>query len=176
MSAAAMQPYAAQGLPIETIVIYAALLALMIGVFQLSLGLLRMGVLVDFLSHPVVVGFTNAGALIIATSQVPKLFGLNIKADQFDHSYEFWWATLTSLGDTKLITLVLGAFALTTLIVLKKYAPRLPGVLITVLITTVLSWAVDYKSMGGSVIGTIPEGLPSFSLPIVEMSFQNFVS
>lgn len=176
MSAAAMQPYAAQGLPIETIVIYAALLALMIGVFQLSLGLLRMGVLVDFLSHPVVVGFTNAGALIIATSQVPKLFGLNIKADQFDHSYEFWWATLTSLGDTKVITLVLGAFALTTLIVLKKYAPRLPGVLITVLITTVLSWAVDYKSMGGSVIGTIPEGLPSFSLPIVEMSFQNFVS
>ncbi|OQX08488.1 MAG: sodium-independent anion transporter [Thiothrix lacustris] len=176
MSAAAMQPYAAQGLPIETIVIYAALLALMIGVFQLSLGLLRMGVLVDFLSHPVVVGFTNAGALIIATSQVPKLFGLDVKADQFEHSYEFWWATLTSLGDTKITTLVLGAFALTTLIVLKKYAPRLPGVLITVLITTVLSWAVDYKSMGGSVIGTIPEGLPSFSLPIVEMSFQNFVS
>jgi SulP family sulfate permease len=176
MSAAAMQPYAAQGLPIETIVIYAALLALMIGIFQLSLGLLRMGVLVDFLSHPVVVGFTNAGALIIATSQVPKLFGLNIKADQFEHSYQFWWATITSLGDTKLITLALGAFALATLIILKKYAPRLPGVLITVLITTILSWAVDYKGMGGSVIGTIPEGLPSFSLPIVDMSFQNFVS
>lgn len=176
MSAAAMQPYAAQGLPIETIVVYSALLALMIGVFQLSLGLLRMGVLVDFLSHPVVVGFTNAGALIIATSQVPKLFGLNVKADQFEHSYEFWWATLTSLGNTHATTFALGAFALTTLMVLKKYAPRLPGVLITVLITTVLSWAVDYKGMGGRVIGSIPEGLPSFSLPMVEMSFQNFVS
>ncbi len=176
MSAAAMQPYAAQGLPIETIVVYSALLALMIGVFQLSLGLLRMGVLVDFLSHPVVVGFTNAGALIIATSQVPKLFGLNVKADQFEHSYEFWWATLTSLGNTHATTFALGAFALTILMVLKKYAPRLPGVLITVLITTVLSWAVDYKGMGGSVVGSIPEGLPPFSLPIVEMSFQNFVS
>ncbi|UJS25370.1 SulP family inorganic anion transporter [Thiothrix winogradskyi] len=176
MSAAAMQPYAAQGLPIETIIVYSALLALMIGIFQLSLGLLRMGVLVDFLSHPVVVGFTNAGALIIATSQVPKLFGLNVKADQFDHSYEFWWATLTSLGNTHATTFALGAFALTTLVVLKKYAPRLPGVLITVLITTVLSWVVDYKGMGGSVIGSIPEGLPPFSLPLVEMSLQNFVS
>ncbi|MBJ6611107.1 MAG: SulP family inorganic anion transporter [Candidatus Thiothrix moscowensis] len=176
MSAAAMQPFAAQGVPVETIIIYSALLALMIGVFQLSLGLLRMGVLVDFLSHPVVVGFTNAGALIIATSQVPKLFGLEVKADQFEHSYEFWWATLISLPDTKLTTLSIGAFALLTLIVLKKYAPRLPGVLITVAVTTLLSWVVDYKGLGGSVIGTIPEGLPSFSLPVVEMSFQTFSS
>lgn len=176
MSAAAMQPFAAQGVPVETIIIYSALLALMIGVFQLSLGLLRMGVLVDFLSHPVVVGFTNAGALIIATSQVPKLFGLGVKADQFEHSYEFWWATLISLPDTKLTTLAIGAFALLTLIVLKKYAPRLPGVLITVAVTTLLSWVVDYKGLGGSVIGTIPEGLPSFSLPVVEMSFQTFSS
>lgn len=176
MSAAAMQPYAAQGLPIETIVIYSALLALMIGIFQLSLGLFRMGVLVDFLSHPVVMGFTNAGALIIATSQVPKLFGLNVKADQFEHSYEFWWATLTSLENTHLVTFALGAFSLGVLLVLKKYAPRLPGVLITVVVTTLLSWAIDYKGLGGSVIGSIPEGLPGFSLPVVEMSFQNFMS
>ena len=176
MSAAAMQPFALQGLPIETIVVYSALLAFMIGIFQLSLGLLRLGILVDFLSHPVVVGFTNAGALIIATSQVPKLFGLNIKADQFDHSYEFWWATITSLSDTKMTTFVIGAFALTTLMVLKKYAPRLPGVLITVLLTTVLSWAVDFKGMGGSVIGTIPEGLPTFSLPFVQIDMKTFMS
>lgn len=174
MSAAAMQPYAAMG-P-ETVIAYSAMLALMVGIFQLSLGLLRLGILVDFLSHPVVVGFTNAGALIIATSQVPKIFGLNVKADQFEHSYEFWWATITSLPDTKLTTFVLGAFALTTLMVLKKYAPRLPGVLITVAITTVLSWAVDYKGMGGSVIGTIPEGLPSLSLPNVSFDFKSLSS
>lgn len=176
MSAAAMQPFAAQGLPVEAIIAYSALLALMIGVFQLSLGLLRLGVLVDFLSHPVVVGFTNAGALIIATSQLPKLFGLNIKADQFDHSYEFWWATLTGLSGTKMSTLAIGAFALTTLMVLRKYAPRLPGVLITVAITTVLAWAVDYKAMGGSVIGDIPEGLPTFTLPIVALDVKTLTS
>ncbi|MBU0657030.1 MAG: SulP family inorganic anion transporter [Gammaproteobacteria bacterium] len=174
MSAAAMQQYA--GLGVETVIAYSAMLALMIGVFQMSLGLLRLGVLVDFLSHPVVVGFTNAGALIIATSQLPKIFGLDVKADQFEHSYEFWWTTIISLPDTKMTTFVLGAFALLTLMVLKKYAPRLPGVLITVVITTLLSWAVDYKGMGGSVIGTIPEGLPSFSIPNVSFDFKSLSS
>jgi len=174
MSAAAMQPYAALG-P-ETMIAYSAMLALMIGVFQMSLGLLRLGVLVDFLSHPVVIGFTNAGALIIATSQLPKIFGLNVKADQFEHAYEFWWATVTALTDTKMTTLMIGVFALTTLMVLKKYAPRLPGVLITVVITTVLSWAVDYEGMGGSVIGVIPQGLPTFSMPNVSLDFQTLSS
>lgn len=174
MSAAAMQPYAALG-P-ETMIAYSAMLAIMVGIFQLSLGLLRLGVLVDFLSHPVVIGFTNAGAIIIATSQLPKIFGLNIKADQFDHSYEFWWATLNAISQTNWLVLAMGAFALFSLIMLKKYAPRLPGVLITVVITTVLAWAVDYKTLGGSVIGTIPEGLPSFTIPNVSLDFKTLSS
>ena len=174
MSAAAMQPFAAFGS--ETVVAYSAMLALMIGVFQLALGLLRLGVLVDFLSHPVVVGFTNAGALIIGTSQLPKIFGLNVKADQFEHHYEFLWATLTSLGNTQLTTFAIGAFALITLIVLKKYAPRLPGVLITVFLTTLMSWAVGFEAMGGSVIGAIPVGLPSFAVPTVALDFKTLSS
>lgn len=174
MSAAAMQPYAALG-P-ETMIAYSAMLAIMVGIFQLSLGLLRLGVLVDFLSHPVVIGFTNAGAIIIATSQLPKIFGLNIKADQFDHSYEFWWATLNAISQTNWLVLAMGAFALASLIILKKYAPRLPGVLITVVVTTVLAWAVDYKGLGGSVIGTIPEGLPSFTIPNVSLDFKTLSS
>ncbi len=174
MSAAAMQPYA--GLGVETIVAYSALLALMIGIFQLSLGLLKLGILVDFLSHPVVLGFTNAGALIIATSQVPKLFGLKIKADQYEHHYEFLIATVKALPDTSLITLVFGAFALSTLLILRKFAPRLPGVLITVVLTTVLSWVIDYKGLGGSIIGEIPKGLPSFTLPNVSLDFKTLSS
>jgi SulP family sulfate permease len=174
MSAAAMQPYA--GLGVETIVAYSALLALMIGIFQLSLGLLKLGILVDFLSHPVVLGFTNAGALIIATSQVPKLFGLKVKADQFEHHYEFLIATVKALPDTSLITLVFGAFALGTLLILRKFAPRLPGVLITVVVTTLLSWVIDYKGLGGSIIGEIPKGLPSFTLPNVSLDFKTLSS
>ena len=75
MTAAALEPLAAAN-P-EGFVVYAAILAILVGVFQMSLGLLRLGVLVDFLSHPVVVGFTNAAAIIIATSQLSKLFWSN---------------------------------------------------------------------------------------------------
>ena len=165
MSAAAMQPYIGQG--VETIVVYSALLAIMIGIFQLSLGLLKLGVLVDFLSHPVVIGFTTAGALIIGSSQVPKLFGLNVKADQFDHHYEFLWAILAALPKTQLITLLMAAVALGMLLTLRKYFPRQPSVLITVVTTTLLSWALGYQAAGGSVVGTIPQGLPSLSLPSI---------
>lgn len=55
-----------------------------------------------------VIGFTNAGSIIIATSQIPKIFGLNIKADEFEHSYEFWWATAQSIPSTHLIILAMG--------------------------------------------------------------------
>lgn len=174
MSAAAMQPYIGQG--IETVVAYSALLAIMIGVFQLSLGLLKLGVLVDFLSHPVVIGFTNAGALIIGSSQVPKLFGLNVKADQFDHHYEFIWAIITALPKTQIITLLMAIVALGMLLTLRKYFPRQPSVLITVVTTTLFSWVLGYQAAGGSVVGTIPQGLPSLTIPNVAISIQTLGS
>lgn len=172
MSAAAMQPYVAQG--IETVVIYSAMLALIIGVFQVMLGLFRLGVLVDFLSHPVVLGFTNAGAIIIGTSQLPKIFGIN--PDKGEHHYDFVWGTITSLPETDISTFVIGAFSIGTLLVLKKYAPRLPNVLITVFICTLLSWAVDFGVNGGAIIGEIPAGLPAFSIPEVHMDIKSLAS
>jgi SulP family sulfate permease len=149
-----------------TFIAYAGMLALMVGIFQLSLGLLRLGVLVDFLSHPVVVGFTNAAAIIIASSQVSKLFG--IPTEKGDHHYETMWNLITSLGDTHLTTLFMAIFALFLLIFVKKMDPKLPNVLIAVVITTVLSWYLDYKGFGGAVVGSIPEGLPSLSIPTID--------
>ncbi|MCK5813551.1 MAG: SulP family inorganic anion transporter [Cocleimonas sp.] len=149
-----------------TFVMYAGMLALMVGVFQLSLGLLRLGVLVDFLSHPVVVGFTNAAAIIIASSQVSKLFGISV--DKGEHHYETMWNLLISLGETHLPTLIMAAFALFLLIFLKRLNPKLPGVLIAVVITTLLSWALDFKGMGGAVVGVVPEGLPSLTIPTID--------
>ncbi len=174
MSATAIQPYAAQG--VEAAIAYSAMLAFMIGIFRLSLGLLRLGVVVDFLSHPVVLGFTNAGALIIALSQVPKIFGLHVKADQFQHYYEYLWNMVAALPQTHFPTFAMGAFALASLFALKKYAPKLPGILITVVITTVVAWAVDFPSMGGGVVGAIPSGLPTFVFPSVEFSLHHLGS
>ena len=166
MTAAALEPLAASN-P-EGFLIYAAVLALMVGVFQLSLGLLRLGVLVDFLSHPVVIGFTNAAAIIIATSQISKLFGVASRKE--DHHYETMWNLIQDLPQTHMPTLAMGALALFLLIYLKKVAPKLPNVLITVMITTLLARSLNFESLGGAVVGGIPSGLPDFAIPSFSFS------
>lgn len=172
MSATAIQPYAHLG--VEAMMIYSAMLAFMIGVFRLSLGLLRFGFVVDFLSNPVVIGFTNGAALIIGTSQLPKLFGLDLKADQFDHYYQYLWAIVLSLGDAERIIMIMAAIALASLLLLRRYAPRLPGILMTVVLTTLLAWFIGYEQSGGAVVGAIPQGLPALSFPAVSFDFQDF--
>src|SRR5512135_3491367 len=84
MTSVALGPLATAGS--DGYVTYAILLALMVGALQFLLGVLRLGVVVNFLSHPVVNGFTNAAAIIIASSQLSKLFGVD--ADNADHYYE----------------------------------------------------------------------------------------
>jgi len=142
LTASALEPLATAGS--ESYVIYAILLALMVGLFQLSLGVLRLGVMVNFLSHPVVMGFTNAAAIIIATSQLPKIFGISVEKESYH--YETVWNTLvTASNETHFLTLVFASLALVIMILMKKYYPKLPGVLFAVVITTVLASVINYE-------------------------------
>jgi len=167
LTAASLEPLAATGS--EGFVAYAVLLAVLVGFFQMSLGLLRLGVVVDLLSHPVVVGFTNAGALIIATSQLGKLFG--VSAEKAEHHYETVQNTLLAAMDhTHWPTFWMAVLALTLMIGMKRYTPKLPNVLVAVVVTTLLSWVTRFELAGGSVVGKIPEGLPGFALPHFDMS------
>jgi sulfate permease, SulP family len=167
MTAAALQPLVATGT--EGYLMYAAVLAIMVGLFQLALGLFRMGVLVDFLSHPVVVGFTNGAAIIIATSQLSKLFGVSVV--QADHHYETVWAVLVEASQhTHAPTLLMGLFALAIMILLKRFLPKIPGVLTAVVVTTVLAYAIGFQELGGKVVGEVPKGLPGVSVPRFDMT------
>lgn len=162
LTAASLQPLAATGS--VGFIAYAILLAVLVGVFQILLGLLRLGVVVDLLSHPVVVGFTNAGALIIATSQLGKLFG--VSTAKADHHYESVYNTLLAAADqTHWPTFWMAVLALTLMLGMKRYAPKLPNVLLAVAVTTFLSWLTRFELSGGSVIGKIPEGLPGITFP-----------
>jgi SulP family sulfate permease len=166
LTAASLEPLAATGS--EGFIAYAILLAVLVGLFQLALGLLRLGVVVDLLSHPVVVGFTNAGALIIATSQLGKLFG--VTAEKAEHHYQTVQNTLiAAMEHTHWPTFWMAVLALTIMLGLKRYAPKLPNVLIAVVVTTLLSWSSGFELAGGSVVGTIPQGLPGLSLPQFDM-------
>jgi SulP family sulfate permease len=151
----------------STYISYALLIAALAGTFQLALGLLRMGVLVDFISHPVVSGFTNAAALIIATSQVPKLFRIDIGgASRFMDKVAM--ILMQAIRTTHLPTLAMSALTFAVLVGVKRWKPKFPAVLAAVAVATVVSWLTGFAAAGGYVVGDIPKGLPAFRLPAFE--------
>ncbi|MBN2320872.1 MAG: response regulator [Acidobacteria bacterium] len=142
MTAATLEPLATAGG--EAYIAYAILLALLVGLFQLSLGVLRLGVVVNFLSHPVVIGFTNAAAIIIATSQLSKLFGVSV--DSAAHHYEtIWRVVLAAWNFTHWPTFFLGVLAFGIMFSLKKLNPKIPYVLAAVAVTTLISWGIGFQ-------------------------------
>ena len=141
----------------------AIMLAFLVGVVQFLLGLFKLGVIVNFLSHPVILGFTNAAALIIGLSQLNKIFGVD--KPRSEHFVNDIWAVILQIPQTHIPTLIMGLTAIAIMWGLKKYAPKIPGVLVAVLVTTVASWLLNFQELGGKVVGEIPEGLPSMSMP-----------
>jgi SulP family sulfate permease len=127
----------------DNFIALAIMLALLVGIIQLLLGVFKLGVIVNFLSHPVIVGFTNAAAIIIALSQVSKLFG--VPMGRSEHFINDIVGVLRQIGDTHMLTLAMGALAIAIMWGIKKYSPKLPGVLIAVVVTTLLSWAIGFE-------------------------------
>ncbi len=141
----------------------AIFLALLVGLLQLILGLLKLSSIVDFLSQPVVYGFANAAAIIIALSQLNTLFG--VSHEQAEHFVFELMYFLQQLDDAHFLTLTMGGIAFVVIIGMAKYFPQYPGILITVVLATIMSWAIDFEQQGGAVIGAIPVGLPSIKIP-----------
>ncbi len=142
LSAVALEPLATAGS--EAFIAYSILLALMVGLFQLSLGLLRMGVLLNFLSHPVVLGFTNAAAIIIATSQLGKIFGVSVEKSA--HHYETVWNTIVAASSgTHWPTLAFAILAFAIMVVMKRVNPKWPNVLVAVVVTILLSVLISFE-------------------------------
>ena len=127
----------------ESFIALAVVLALMVGILQLAMGLFRLGAIINFLSHPVIVGFTNAAAIIIALSQLNKLLGVPIARTDF--FLKDIWEIVRQVGDTHLPTLAMGFAALAVMIGLRRLRPSWPGVLIAVALTTVASWALNFE-------------------------------
>ncbi len=141
LTASSLSVLAAPGSP--DFIALAILLALMVGLIQFALGVFKLGVVVNFLSHPVIVGFTNAAAIIIALSQVSKLLG--VPMGRSEHFLLDMWGVFKQLGDTHLPTLLMGLGAIAIMWLIRKYLPKWPGVLIAVVVTTVVSWAIGYE-------------------------------
>ena len=127
----------------EHFIALAIALALMVGTFQLAMGVFKLGAIVSFLSHPVVVGFTNAAAIIIALSQINKVLGVSVSRSE-RLAYDVW-DVMQQIGDTHLPTLAMALTAFALMLGFRRFLPRWPGVLIAVVITTAVSWAVGFE-------------------------------
>ncbi len=151
---------------VEQYVLIAAALGMMVGVVQAGLGFLRAGFLVNFLSRPVVAGFTAAAALIIAASQLGHLLGVEVPRTH--HVHRVVWEALRSFPDWSWPTLALGAGSVIALVVSKKRWPRLPAALAVVVVATLVVWSLGLSGRGVAIVGDVPAGLPGFRIPKVD--------
>jgi len=147
----------------ETFYAYVILLALISGLFQVAFGVLRIGVLLNFLSHPVLMGFINAAALIIGLAQLPALLGISVKNS--DHFLLDVWQVVAHIDKLHEMSLAFGFGAILALMAFKRFAPKLPGILITVALLTLASYGLHFADIGGKVVGAIPQGFPDLSVP-----------
>lgn len=138
-------------------------LTLMAGVYQLAFGLARLGTLVNFVSHSVVVGFTTGAAILIATSQLKHVLGLNLPQS---HAFIDVWIHL--LGMLNQINVYVFAVAMVTLIsaiFFRATIPRWPGMLFAMIIGSVLCFLIGGSGHGISLVGQMPAKLPPLSMP-----------
>ncbi|WP_369386531.1 SulP family inorganic anion transporter [Streptomyces sp. CG1] len=141
----------------------AAALAVTVGLLCVAARALRLGFLADLLSRPVLIGYLAGVALIMAVDQLPRLTGVRANSSEFLPQL---WSFFTHLSQLNPSTLVLSAAALTFLVVMARFVPRLPGLLIAVVLGTAVVVAFDLDDRYGvGVIGTVPSGLPSPALP-----------
>ena len=178
-------------------VLYASLLALIVGLFQFTLGVLRMGFITNFLSHPVINGFTNAAAIIIGASQLSRVLGIRVinSSDtdwvsacqpltlmerletaggrglhticNADQNYETIWRLFeAAIYYAHLPTIVMAVMSIIVMVGLKRFFPRAPSILSVVVISTAVSFLIDYEGMGGSIVSSIEiSGVFSFQAP-----------
>lgn len=148
-------------------IIAAGLVTVMVGIFQLILGLLRLGFLVNFVSHSVIVGFATGAGILIALRQLDPLLGLvRSKGDILTGL----GATILSLSETHAVTAALGIGTMLLIIVLRRINPRLPGPLIAITVATLAVYLLGDRASEVIVIGRIPGSVPPLaSLPFLDL-------
>lgn len=163
LTAAALERLQAPGS--ESYFSYVLLLSFSAGLIQFILGTLRLGVVLNFLSHPVILGFSNAAAIIIATAQLASLLG--VPEIYFDRHYQtVLYVIKNAFYDAHLPTMIISVIALTSVYVCQKFWPRAPRILIAVLLTTLISWLTGYEKSRVILIDNIA------SYPVQQMLKQ----
>lgn len=151
----------------ETYIALAITLAFMVGAIQFLLGVFRLGFLVNFLSHPVISGFTSAAALIIGLSQLKHLLGVEIARTH--HVHEILFQAFEKVGSINWQTFAIGIGGIVLIKGIKKINKSIPGPLLAVVFGILAVMFLGLSEQGVKIVGAVPSGLPSFALPSFSM-------
>jgi len=138
-------------------------LTLAAGLFQLALGLARMGALVNFISHTVIVGFTAGAAILVITSQLKHIFGIWLPRDQ--SFLNTWSQLIEKLPQWDLYALAITAITLITAVLASRIIPRWPGLLLAMIIASLFAQVAGGEANGIKLVGELPSSLPPISVP-----------
>lgn len=153
---------------VEEYIAIALMLSLLVGIIQLTLGLLRFGFITNFLSHPVLSGFTSAAAVIIALSQLKYLTGIGIPRS--NNIVTILIETGSRLAELHLPTLALGVSGILVILAVRRFAPRIPGSLLLVVAGTALVSILGLDERGIQIVGAVPAGLPTPTIAFFDLS------
>jgi sulfate permease, SulP family len=154
----------------------AGLMTVLAGLLQLGLGLARLGVLANFVSHSVVVGFITGAALLIGLNQIEPLLGFDTP-DQGHNVVAHLTAMASRLGDAHLATALLGLASVGLLLALRRYAPRVPAALLAIVGCGLVVALAELAPEGVAIIGALPRGLPPpVALPVLDLELIGKVS
>ncbi len=145
-------------------VVLAGMLAILVGLICVAAGVAKLGFVTDLFSRPVRIGYLMGIALTVIVFQLPKLFGFSIEADDLLSAARGF---VEGLDATNLASLAIGIACLLVIGVCRRFAPAVPGVFVAVVGATVTVAAFDLSADGVSVVGSLPQGLPSFDVPSV---------
>ncbi len=138
-------------------------LTFLAGIYQLGFGLARLGVLVNFVSHTVVIGFTAGAAILIATSQMKSITGIYVpKGESFLHT---WIDMFNGIGNTNPYLFAIALITLITALAVKKYTPKIPNLLAGMVVGSLLALILKNYTDSIKLVGEIPAHLPPFSIP-----------
>jgi SulP family sulfate permease len=147
----------------QQFVALAATLALLVGIVHISIGLLRLGFVMRFLSEPVMTGFLAAVGILLICTQLGPLTGVSVPNSS--RAYEIVGNWLDVVGDTSLATLALGVSCIVLLLAVRKYR-RFPSALVLVVVATSVSAVADFSEHGIAVVGPVPSGLAGPQFPV----------
>ncbi len=147
----------------------ASMLAILVGAVMILAGMAKLGFVADLLSKPTQIGYMTGLALTILVGQLPKLFGFSVDSDTLIGDITGFIRGLTS-GETVLAAIGIGLFALAVILIFQHWLPRVPGVLVAVVLSIVAAVVFDLGNHGVSLVGTLPRGLPPFTIPRVSAS------